>query len=445
MPSFIFNRKAGTVAGVRLSAVVETLIFLIGLCWLNFIFGDGSRFIDARFHPFWIIILLVTVQYGTAEGVIAAVLSTIFLYAGNWPGQLLDENYFEYQLRLGILPALWFMTAFILGELRMRIEEEKKQLRIDLVQAKSEVEKITAEYQTLKETNRNLEIHLAGQEDTVTSSFKAFKALESLEPAQVIFGLDALIATALHPKKFSVYANGQNGLEAVTSEGWSEKDVYCRRFFPTTPLFHAIVNDKKMIALVNKDDREILQHEGVVAAPLIDLKSGEVFGMLKIEEIDFPDLNLSRLQTFKIVCELVGSAYANAKKHRLAQQTAIYDVSQKLYSRSVFNIVADCLCKLEGKREFSLVVLKINFLNDKEMTENALKLLHTSLSDGVGCFEGEKKMKQVLLLCALSRREEVEGLKVSVERLLVESGFNREDFSIEQETMRQNSPSWRVR
>lgn len=433
MAGFLFNRESGRLFGLRLSAIVETLVFLVGICLINFLFGNGHRFIDMCFHPFWIIVLLVTVQYGTAEGLLAALLSTAFLYIGNIPDQLPDEDYFAYQLRLGLLPALWFITAFVLGEMRMRVEWEKEQLKGDLIHVKSQVEKITDEYQTLKESNRNLELHLAGEEDTVTSAFKVFKALESLEPSQVIFGLDPIITTSLHPKKFSVYANGPNGLEAVTSKGWDQNDKFIRRFPPSSSLFQAIAQEKRMIALVNKEDRPILGQEGVVAAPLIDLKTGEVFGMIKIEDIDLSYLSLSRLQTFKIVCELVGSAYANAKKHRLARQTAIYTSIPNLYSHAVFKIAADWLNKREGKA-VHLTVFKISFLNDAEISEKGLKLLQAALPQEVQYFEGEKKSKQLLLLVPLSKEQEKE-FKERIEKALFGSGFEKGDFGIEEQIL----------
>lgn len=432
MAGFLLNRQAGQIFGIRLSALFETLIFLIGVCLLNYLFGSGTRFIDTCYHPFWIIILLVTVQYGTVEGLIAVILSTLFLYVGNVPKQLPDEDYFAYQLRLGLLPALWFITAFILGELRMRIEWEKEQLLGELLHTKSQVEKITSEYQTLKESNRNLELHLAGEEDTVTSAFKVFKALESLEPAQVIFGLDPIIETALHPNKFSVFANGPNGLEAVTSEGWGQNDRYHRRFLPSSPIFQAIIQGKRMIALVNKEDRSILESEGVVAAPLIDLKTGEVFGMIKIEDIDLSYLSLSRLQTFKIVCELVGSAYANAKKHHMAKKTAMYSALPNVYSAALFHFTADFLRKISFQEKKSLELLKINFLKGKEMDDAGLKLLQTSLPKEIQFFEGEKK--QIFILVIPSKINKGE-MKMIIENELVQAGFSRNDLIIEEEKL----------
>ena len=53
---------------------------------------------------------------------------------------------------------------------------------------------------------------------------------------------------------------------------------------------------------------------------MIDSETGEVFGMLKIEKMDLLEFNLSRLETFRIVCELIGTAYSNAKRFKKLQQ-----------------------------------------------------------------------------------------------------------------------------
>ncbi len=72
--------KPQKLLGIRVSALVEIALFLIILTFFNKWLGDGNRFVDNPLHPFWIIILLVTVQYGTVEGIVATLLCPLSDY-----------------------------------------------------------------------------------------------------------------------------------------------------------------------------------------------------------------------------------------------------------------------------------------------------------------------------------------------------------------------------
>src|SRR6202012_796038 len=100
------NPLMGTsvIPRVNRSAIVEMTVFLAGVILLDFMFGDGTRFINTPLHPFWIIILLVTVQYGPIEALIAALLSSAVLLVGNLPEQSLSETMYQYLLRVTLTP-----------------------------------------------------------------------------------------------------------------------------------------------------------------------------------------------------------------------------------------------------------------------------------------------------------------------------------------------------
>src|SRR4051812_43219901 len=109
-------------------SVIETGLFLaVGLS-IDSAFLDGNRFQAAALHPFWIIILLTTVQYGTNAGVFATVASTIALLTGNLPEQQVSMDKYTWFSEVSRLPLLWFLTSVILGELRVRQIKERDDL-----------------------------------------------------------------------------------------------------------------------------------------------------------------------------------------------------------------------------------------------------------------------------------------------------------------------------
>ncbi|HHS83456.1 MAG TPA: hypothetical protein ENK38_00820, partial [Gammaproteobacteria bacterium] len=118
--------KPVRILGVRRSALVEIgLFFVLAILLDQFIF-DADSFWYVTPHPFWLIILLVTVQYGTAEGVLAALASTVVLLAVGIPEQTLNQDLYDYLFSIVRRPLMWFVAAVLLGELRMRHLRERE-------------------------------------------------------------------------------------------------------------------------------------------------------------------------------------------------------------------------------------------------------------------------------------------------------------------------------
>jgi polysaccharide biosynthesis protein PelD len=146
-----------------------------------------------------------------------------------------------------------------------------------------------------------------------------------------------MVDEILGPKKFSVYSFSPSGFEAMVGQGWEEKDKYLRRFLPDSSLFETITSRKGIVCVINEKDEAVLSGEGVLATPIIDTESGNIYGMLKIEEIDFAELNISSLELAQTFAELVGAAYSNAQSYSRLERRSIYSSTQEdSYSFSLF-------------------------------------------------------------------------------------------------------------
>lgn len=415
------------IFGIQKSALIEMLTILSLLTVVSFLFGDGTRFVETHPHPFWIVILLMIVQYGTIEAILATVFATIFMYVDNVPQQLVEESTFSYQFRLCFTPFLWFSASFLLGELRMRLQAKLDETSDERDQAFLQAEAITRNYEVLKTVKENLESRLAGQIRTVAATYETVKELETLNPAQILMRLDHVVQTALNPKKFSVFASGPNGLEATTSEGWESEDVFSRRFNLETTLYREVVINQRMVCVINKEDQECLDGEGVMAAPLIDAYSGEVFGMLKIEEIEFFKLDIGNLETFKTICDLIGSAYSNAIKYKEAMTNAIYVSKKGIFSYNLYELLKGYLVTLSQKSESPMSNLTLRLqepvrveVDKQQLVINTLyDVLSENLPEGTGTpifhGKGEKMHFEILL----PRIDVLEAEKLSLKLLSI--------------------------
>jgi hypothetical protein len=65
--------RGQTIFGLRWTAVAETLAMLAVLLLIDRTIGAADQFFPVQPHPFWIVVLLISAQYGVFEGLMAAI------------------------------------------------------------------------------------------------------------------------------------------------------------------------------------------------------------------------------------------------------------------------------------------------------------------------------------------------------------------------------------
>lgn len=349
------------IFGLRLSALVEIgLFFLVALIW-NMFTDAGNRFWNTEPHPFWIIVVLIAAQYGTAEGIVAVVVSTLALLVGNLPEQAFDQDMYGYLYEISINPVMWIIAAVILGELRVRHIRERNELREQVKLAKEREDKISDSYEWVRDLKQKMELRIAGQLRSSIDTYRAAKAVEKLNPQDVLAGVSELIAAVMNPDKFSVYLREDSIISATIMSGWTEDDTFSRQYDGNTRLFQEVIGNRQMLCAVNDEHEHILSSEGVLAGPLLDTESGEVVGMLKVEKLGFTELNLSSIEAFRAICEWVGMAFVNAGKYQMAKQDSVVNPDHNLMTIGYFKRYTDYIAALAKRLNFdvSMIVIKL--------------------------------------------------------------------------------------
>ncbi|MEQ8663364.1 MAG: GAF domain-containing protein, partial [Gammaproteobacteria bacterium] len=306
-------------SGVRGNALAEITAFIGLFVAADLLWFDGSGYWSWSPHPFWFIVVFVATQYGSREGLVAAALSCVALFAGYIPAQTLSQDFYAWLFELARLPLLWSVSAVLLGELRMRHIRERDGLREQVVEARERAGTIAAAYESLNETKSQLEVRVAGELRTVVSMYKAARAVETMEPAHVLTGALDNVKVVINPQKCSIYLLAAGELEAAIQHGWHRRDRFKRIFRADDPLYQAVIGGARVLCVANADDEGVLAGQGLIAGPLLNPDTGEVRGMIKIEDMGFLDLNLSTIEIFRVLCEWVGAFYANAQRYRRGQ------------------------------------------------------------------------------------------------------------------------------
>ncbi|MBM3548999.1 MAG: hypothetical protein FJX54_18820 [Alphaproteobacteria bacterium] len=356
--------------GLRVSALVEMAIFFaIALAIDRFAF-EGDRFRDVAPHPFWAVVVLISLQYGTNEGLLAAIASSAALLIGNIPPQPLTLDLFAYLFELSKTPLMWAATGLVVGELRSRHLRERADLRHRLAEAEHQAQVITAAYEGMSTAKDELEARIAGQFRTLLTVFRAAMAVERLDVAGVFEGAQALVTAILNPEKFSIWLLREDGMEATHPFGWKENEVFKRTIADDHLLYRRAIAERTLLCVARPNDEKVLGKEGVLAGPLQDPETGEVYGMLKVESLGLLDLTPATIENFHLLCDWIGSNLAIAKRYEDAAHDRILDPEAGLLSAQLFDRQKEFLTKLAERVDFDLTMIIVGFEGEGELTRD---------------------------------------------------------------------------
>lgn len=300
--------------GLRVAAILEIGLALILAVLIDRFLGANDRYATISPHPFWIVVVLAAGYYGVLEGLLAAALATLALLWGHLPAQLLDEDLNAWLLRVSVVPLPWFVVALLLGSMQDAFRRRYEEVREQRDESRRQQTAITEAYERMRTLKQHLEERVAGQMRTVHAMYEASRAIERQGVGDVLMGITALVRTVLNPHKFSLFLLNRDRLEAVSQEGWQTDDSYAREIEASSPLYAAVIRDRRFLSVSRQADEPLLRGEGLLAGPLINDETGQVVGMLKIEGIGFLDLNVSNVQNFNVLCSWIGAALANAQR-----------------------------------------------------------------------------------------------------------------------------------
>ncbi len=359
-----------TIFGIRLSALVEIIGGLALLTLIDAAFFTGDRFWAVNPHPFWIVVLLMAAQYGTAEGLLAAVIATLFYLVGNVPPAQEGVNHYDWIFSLSINPVLWLIAGWILGELRQRHIRERSHLQRELEEAQQRETLIADSYKFVRGRKESLEVQVSGQLTSSIEAYRAAKAVETLDPKSVMQGVERLVSSVLGAQKFSLYLANNNKLSATILHGWAPDDRYTQEIDSFSPLYQAVVGQQELLVVANEQHEVALDGQGILAGPISDPDTKRVIGMLKVEQMDFTSLSLNTVETFRALSEWIGTALVNARNYQTVKTEAIVNPERNILSYSYFKRQSEYMRTLAKRVNFDLTMLVIKLNDAKTLSDS---------------------------------------------------------------------------
>lgn len=233
--------------------------------------------------PYWIPVLLLSLQYGTVAGLLAAGAATVVYVLGGLPEQVVEENHFTYLLRVWALPILWIGVALVLGQFRLRQIEIKQRLKSDLDTARTESQGLTRYASDLERRCQELERRITtGHEGTGAALLDALAAAQA-GSATGQASLQSLAREAFPGADVAAYLVTPWGLEKTLSSAPLSERPAGHKIPSDSALYLAIVGERRNVCVLDKGDEAVLSGEGLVAVPVLHPETARVIGMLKME------------------------------------------------------------------------------------------------------------------------------------------------------------------
>ncbi len=426
---------------LKLSFLKEVIFLLAAVLVVDHYFFSGDRFFGVHPHPFFFIVLLVSVQYGASEGLASALLATATLVAGNLPEQTFSQSFYDYIFSTWHQPVIWIVSSVILGGFRDRYNEERKILQKKWNYSLKQVEVFSKACEVSDIERKRLETHVSGQSSFLLSLHQTALNIGAVGAEQVFDNILEITQRVTKSGKCSWYVLDNAILESNSQLGWDIDDPFSRTFNALSPLFEQVIRHKRILSITNPEDEKILNGQGMLAGPIIHPRTEKVYGMLKIENLDFLSLNVQSVHTFKQLCKWLGTLLDPEPTSN--DETMVIDPNPnlELFSNNYFEQLSEFLTlhNFKGAFEGQSIILQPPvdiFLSEELQQEiqNAINAaIPTLLGNETTFFEGRKSNSEFIVVIAHISQEQARKISIELMKTLMDrlSGkINFSDFSV---------------
>ncbi len=439
---------------LKLSFLKEVIFLLAAVLVVDHYFFAGDRFWGMQPHPFFFIVLLVSVQYGAVEGLASALLATATLIIGNIPEQTFSENIYDYIFHTWQQPVIWIVSSVIFGGFRDRYIEERKILKKKWAKSQRQVEIFSKACEISDIERKRLETHVSGQSSFLLSLHQTALNIGAVGPEQVFDNILEITQRVTNSKKCSWYVLDNAVLESNSQFGWDIDDPYTRTFNALSPLFEQVIRHKRILSITNPEDEEFFQGQGMLAGPVIHPGTKKVYGMLKIEDMDFLSLNVQSVQTFKQLCEWLGTLLdpesAMEDETMVIHANSNANPNQELFSNNYFEQLSEFLTLHNYKGAFSgqSIILHppANFILNENLQQEIQATLHETmralLDDENLFFEGKKDNSDFIVVIANISLEQAREVSLKLMKSLIDrqsENISFSEFSVSIKSVGENS------
>lgn len=284
------------------------LIFVI-LLIVEWIIPGPASLARIAPHPFWIPVILISVQYGSASGILVAAFAACLSWVVGWPAQSGTEDYFAYSLRTWREPVLWMIGALVVGGLRSREIKDRRSIHDRLVLAETQRDTIGSYAIDLQEELTRCERKVATAEvSSVEAAVEALSTLRGGPSAEPLPLLRSGIERWMGSAAWTFYR--VEGDDVAASLGSRDEATPGRLTVETVfkvGSVHAIAHRQMaVLSVFDASQAELLDGLGVYACSVPRAWRGGSHGLLVIETLPLHRLRDATAEAVALIAGALG-------------------------------------------------------------------------------------------------------------------------------------------
>lgn len=263
-------------AVVELAAIV---LAIVAIDWLL----PAHGLTEVGPSPYWLPVLLMSLQYGTVSGLLAAGVGIAMTMLPGVPEQGVGENHFAYLLRIWAQPILWIAVAVLLGQFRIRQIAVKREL-IQQVEELSTQRQSLADYaNNLRQRCETIERSIAGGDELTGLGLLADARLLSDPSHDLDAALGRVMGRLAPGSRASVYIVDSDRLLKLATSAGDTAPLLLAEFDPAHPIYRAVIGRGESVSALDPACDAVLSGLGVAAVPIRSVGDGGVIGLLKLD------------------------------------------------------------------------------------------------------------------------------------------------------------------
>lgn len=286
------------------------ILTIINLVWYRHNLG----FTGISPHPYWIVILAISIKYEFRQALTVAVLSSIFYTGFLFYNQkiasfseIFNFEHFRYIM-------LFIIVGGFIGQIRSNHNNKLKQLQKDFKESDTKYNVLKKNFEEIRKIKDELSERVIDQTSSVTTVYHLAKKLNVKDVKEIIPVSLEFVLEFIGAEKCSFYLAEENKLKLAATRGWLEKDQEKYEKNINNELVRRAINSRKVVALTDIFDEksdEIPEHiesNVVMSVPITIGHEKSIFGLLNVEKLPFLKFNIYSIKLFNLIGDWISNS-----------------------------------------------------------------------------------------------------------------------------------------
>ncbi|MDD5496654.1 MAG: hypothetical protein PHP46_06105 [Candidatus Omnitrophica bacterium] len=344
------------------------LAFFIYDCVNYIFFRNNPAFATMKPHPYWLVVLLISSRYGFVPGVITGLIASAHLLIavfGGIPSKTDIEKLIEYQNF--ITPIGFTIVGAVLGSIRQGYINSEREKRQSFEKLEGASKMLQGKLEAADKMRTVLEARIVGETTTVKTLYEVAKKFDILDETSIYKGCLDILAKYFQVEKASIYVISGGYYIIKAFIGWQKETAVEGKIAAGNTIMD-IAQDSastitvKDIIAYDRANKYRAEYGKVLAMFPLKNESGEVFGVVNIEKMDFLSFTNPNIQLIEIIINWAARSLCNKRLFDHMKRERIMDEKLSIFTFEHFNDVV--AAEFKRARVFGLdlavAIVKLN-------------------------------------------------------------------------------------